>query len=286
MDIIYSNKNFASISVGFTSAIGEHVSGFETASQVSLPDLQRGALQLLKNDLDNGNVFSKGRALYPMVGSAASCHKLNFLNYLDNDAAYRITFSADSAAAHVDKGYKLAAASSRFGNTHYTLSGDINGFFAFAYITEPESAISSCILGARSNTPNSSLIFLSSHYNLASAGNALTGRLYDGVANTTVDGARSADAIRTTGLIGVSIIDGVVELYSNKAVVATVSNVPPPLVGGVTPVALGAYTHYQNGTSLFSDATIGSAGFFTDVTKSDVSVIIDAVIRFNQTLSR
>lgn len=286
MDIVYSNKNFASISVGFSSAIGEHVSSFETASATTYSDIERGALQLLKNDLDNGNVFAKGRALWPMVGSSAASHKLNFLNYQDNDAALRLSFVNDSAAAHTAKGYKLASASSRYANTHYLPTGDIDGMFIFCYITEPEAAANTCLMGVRSNTPNSSLMFLSSHYNLTSLGNALTGRLYDGVANTADDAVRSAANIRTTSLIGVGIFGGEIELYVNKAVVGSKTGVLPPNVGGLTPLVLGGYNHYTNGVSLFSDATVGSAGIFTDVTRSDVSVIIDAVLKFNQVLLR
>ena len=43
--------------------------------------------------LKGNNIWTKMKAIYPMVGGTATTHKFNLKNPLDTDAAFRLVFS-------------------------------------------------------------------------------------------------------------------------------------------------------------------------------------------------
>jgi hypothetical protein len=54
---------------------------------------QKSAIETLVVDLKGYGIWSKMKAIYPMVGGSSSAHKFNLRNPIDSDSAYRITFS-------------------------------------------------------------------------------------------------------------------------------------------------------------------------------------------------
>jgi hypothetical protein len=54
---------------------------------------QRGAIVDLVKDLKSNNLWSKMKAVYPMVGGTAETHKWNLKDPRDVDAAFRLTFT-------------------------------------------------------------------------------------------------------------------------------------------------------------------------------------------------
>lgn len=54
---------------------------------------QKSAVNQLVLDLKSANIWTKMKALYPIVGGTAATHKWNLKNPLDTDAAFRLNFS-------------------------------------------------------------------------------------------------------------------------------------------------------------------------------------------------
>jgi len=67
-------------------------SSFLTASAISDTTI-RGALNTLDVGLISNSLDTKMKALYPFVGGTASTHKFNFMNAVDTNAAFRLSFS-------------------------------------------------------------------------------------------------------------------------------------------------------------------------------------------------
>jgi hypothetical protein len=64
---------------------------FITATGIS--GTNASAINTLVLDLKAANIWTKMKALYPMVGGTATAHKFNLKNPLDTDAAFRLVFN-------------------------------------------------------------------------------------------------------------------------------------------------------------------------------------------------
>jgi hypothetical protein len=91
----YGNSVFlrtALFSGGGGGGLDPDAQAFITAAAITDPT-QQAAINTLVVDLKGYNVWTKMKALYPMVGGTASQHKFNLKNPLDTDAAFRLVFS-------------------------------------------------------------------------------------------------------------------------------------------------------------------------------------------------
>lgn len=66
---------------------------------------QAAAINTLVNDLKTYGLWTKMKALYPMVGGTATSHKFNLKDPRDLDAAYRLVFNG--GGVHSSTGYQL-----------------------------------------------------------------------------------------------------------------------------------------------------------------------------------
>ena len=89
---------------------------------------QISAVDTLVNDLKAAGIWTKMKALYPMVGGTALAHKFNLVNPVDTDAAFRLTFYggthgangySNSVGGYVDT---YLVAQSNFTNANISLS--------------------------------------------------------------------------------------------------------------------------------------------------------------------
>jgi hypothetical protein len=96
--MVYSN-NFNQVRVGIrntvvtqvVNAVDADATAFIAAAGIT--DLtQAAAISTLVNDLKTYGLWTKMKALYPMVGGTATSHKFNLKDPRDLDAAYRLTF--------------------------------------------------------------------------------------------------------------------------------------------------------------------------------------------------
>ena len=72
--------------------IDSDATAFITAASIT-DATQKSAINTLVTDLKGYGIWSKMKAMYPMVGGSASSHKFNLKDPRDLDAAYRLVFS-------------------------------------------------------------------------------------------------------------------------------------------------------------------------------------------------
>jgi hypothetical protein len=123
---------------------------------------QKSAVNQLVLDLKSYNIWTKMKAVYPMVGGSSTTHKYNLVNSADSDAAFRISFST--------------------GWTHSSTGATPNG-----------SAYADTFL-----TPSTSLSLNSTHVSYYSRVNSNATEIEVGVASSST--AATILEIRTTGV--------------------------------------------------------------------------------------
>lgn len=64
----------------------------ETAAGVTLTTTQKDAVNQWVVDAKAAGIWTKFKAVYPMVGGTATAHKFNLINPADTDAAFRLSF--------------------------------------------------------------------------------------------------------------------------------------------------------------------------------------------------
>lgn len=75
----------------YNSAYNNETNAFLFSTQITDNTIQT-ATNTLVTDLKTAGVFTKMKALYPMVGGTATTHKFNLVNSQDTDAAFRLAF--------------------------------------------------------------------------------------------------------------------------------------------------------------------------------------------------
>jgi len=76
----------------YNSAYNNETNAFLFSTQITDNTIQT-ATNTLVTDLKTAGVFTKMKAIYPMVGGTATTHKFNLANAQDTDAAYRLVFT-------------------------------------------------------------------------------------------------------------------------------------------------------------------------------------------------
>jgi len=76
----------------FGAAFDPDAQAFITAAGLT-DNTQQTAINTLVVDMKGFGIWTKMKAIYPMVGGTASTHKWNLKNPLDTDAAFRLVFS-------------------------------------------------------------------------------------------------------------------------------------------------------------------------------------------------
>jgi hypothetical protein len=75
-----------------TSSVDPDAQAFITAASITDPT-QQSAINTLVTDLKGYSIWTKMKALYPLVGGTSSTHKWNLKDPRDLDAAYRLVFN-------------------------------------------------------------------------------------------------------------------------------------------------------------------------------------------------
>lgn len=65
----------------------------QTTAGVTLTTTEKNAVNTLVLDLKAASIWTKMKAIYPIVGGTATAHKFNLKNPLDTNAAFRLVFS-------------------------------------------------------------------------------------------------------------------------------------------------------------------------------------------------
>jgi hypothetical protein len=90
--VALSRSIYPAQSFYYNPAYNNETNLFLFSTQITDNTIQT-ATNTLVSDLKTANIFTKMKAIYPMVGGTATTHKFNLANSQDSDAAYRLVFS-------------------------------------------------------------------------------------------------------------------------------------------------------------------------------------------------
>jgi hypothetical protein len=113
------------------AAVDPDAQAFITAAAITNPT-QQAAINTLVVDLKGYSIWTKMKALYPIVGGTASQHKFNLKDPRDLDAAFRLVFSG--GWTHNSNGFtgnaiNTTANTKLVNNAHLTATNGSFGFY-------------------------------------------------------------------------------------------------------------------------------------------------------------
>lgn len=255
-----------------TVPIDSDAEAFITATGIS--GTNANAINQLVLDLKAASIWSKMKAVYPIIGGTATTHKFNLLNPQDTDAAFRLVFNG--GVTHSSSGV-LFNGTNGWANTFLNMSleysnqydislscniyNDYSGTGSKGHIGCQSTASSNFRLGATSSTNEISLMGTTSF----SISKTVTSTTHKGF----WCGSRTANNVH-------NFIDptGVIDLNTN-----TVSSTLPNLT-----IGLGC----RRGTTNDMYSAFGYSFFSTGVglTTAEMTALRTAEINFQTTLGR
>jgi len=244
---------------------------FITAAGITDPT-QQSAIITLVTDLKAYGIWTKFKAIYPIVGGTASSHKYNLKDPRDLDVAFRLTFA--SGYTHSTNGM-LPNGTSAFSNTFLnpTTVYAVNNNFHLSVYLRTNSAIESVEIGANSGTS----------YNLLSirrAGNIS----YFGINTATTFVQLAADTNCAAMYLG-NRIGTTMTGFRNSTLVGTIT--PAVSTRPNNNMVLSGYS--INGLlqpSFYSNRQMAFASIGDGLTNTESANFYTAVQAFQTTLSR
>jgi len=239
---------------------------------------QAAAINTLVNDLKTYGLWTKMKALYPMVGGSATSHKFNLKDPRDLDAAYRLVFNG--GWVHSSTG-ALPNGTTAYADTKLNPFGVFNNttYAHLSYYSRTSSGFNNSEYGMGSNTisPNSSLCFVLRRANNLQA-------FYSTFSNSTYYYTQNSTSTDGSGLFVGTQQGANIKLFKQN--ILQVSNTQ---IGSSTPPNLnifigslnldGLSTGYTNKESAF--ASIGDGLSDTEATN-----FYKSVQKFQTTLGR
>jgi hypothetical protein len=132
------------------AAVDPDAQAFITAASITDPT-QQGAINTLVVDLKAYSIWTKFKAIYPIVGGSASSHKWNLKDPRDLDAAFRLTFA--TGWTHSSTGM-TPNGTSAFANTFLNTSTQLNvNSHSFGMYSRTNNTTGSQTIGSFDNTP-------------------------------------------------------------------------------------------------------------------------------------
>jgi hypothetical protein len=133
-----------------TPAVDPDAQAFITAAAITDPT-QKSAIITLVTDLKAYGIWTKFKAIYPIVGGTASQHKYNLKDPRDLDAAFRLNFS--TGWTHSSTGM-LPNGTSAFADTFLNTSTQLNvNSHSFGMYSRTNNTTGSQAIGSFDNTP-------------------------------------------------------------------------------------------------------------------------------------
>jgi hypothetical protein len=241
---------------------------FITASGIS--GTNATATNQLVLDLKAANIWTKMKAVYPMVGGTATSCKWNLVNPVDSNAAFRLVFSGGGTFSSA--GY-LPNGTNAYGNTFLTpsINLSLNNASLSIYSRTNNTSLGFDI-GVR-NTISGSDVTLTMY-----AGGALVGRI-----NTYADYA-SIPLTNTLGFIQSTRV-GINSQKVFKNATSSTSTITTSTAAVSFVMLIGALN--QNGTAtFFNNKEIAFASIGDGLTDTEALAFYNAVNSFQVTLGR
>lgn len=258
----------------YNSAYNNETNAFLFSTQITDNTIQT-ATNTLVTDLKTAGVFTKMKALYPMVGGTATTHKFNLVNSQDTDAAFRLAFVG--GWTHSANG-ALPNGTNAYANTFLIPSANFNNttFNHLSYYSRTNSAVAfEYAMGSSATGANAMIIRRDTN-----AGFGFS----DYASGITYRGA-SGSVTNSLGLFTFSQKGTTAKLFKNNTTVASNSYAPSSLPLSTNAIILGAINEtasvngYTNKQCAFS--SIGEG-----LTDAEALAFYNAVQLFNTTLAR
>lgn len=253
---------------------------FITAASIT-DGTQQSAVNQLVLDLKSANIWTKMKAIYPIVGGTASSHKWNLKDPRDLDAAFRLTFT--TGWTHSSNGM-LPNGTSAYANTF--LTPNIN-------LTNNNSHISVYL---RTNTDNNGVDIgiqddmgvgttQSTYYIITRNLNTLIGTIQTNDANRIIGSNTDSRGFYITSRTTSTSL----KQYKNSSIFGTNTNtstgtrarysIPLGAIRYINDLGSDTYSDYSNRQQCF--ASIGDG-----LTDAEALSFYNAVQTFNTTLGR
>jgi len=233
---------------------------------------QKSAVNQLVLDLKSYNIWTKMKAVWPMVGGSSTTHKYNLVNPADTDAAFRLSFS--TGWTHSSTG-ALPNGSSAYANTFINTSTNLSlnsGHLSFYSRTNSVDATIRIDIGSLKSTPNS-------YSDLALGSQNLS---YFRFNNTTA--YNSVSTTNTEGFyIGSRTASNIIKLFKNSSII--VNGTALSNATSLTNFYLGA-ANSNNSPIYYSNRQCAFASIGDGLSDAEAANFNTAVQAFQTTLSR
>ena len=251
------------------SATDADAQAFINAASIT-DSTQQTAIDTLVTDLKTAGIWTKMKAIYPIVGGTASSHKFNLKDPRDLDAAFRLTFS--SGWTHSSSG-ATPNGTSAFAQTYFAPNGNLsqNDAHASIYTRTNVNSGTGIDLGSGSDPLSANTDF----YLSASYGT------YGCISN--INGSSFGYGVSQTDSLGLYLSQrtssNLTSKYKNNVLVHTHNNV------SVTPTS-GFINLGRNTTSEYSSRELAFVTLGDSLTSTERGDFYTAVQAFQTTLGR
>jgi hypothetical protein len=215
---------------------------FITATGIS--GIEATAINQLVLDLKSASIWTKMKAVYPIVGGTAVTHKFNLINPLDSNAAFRLTFTGGwthSATGMLPNGINAYATTyivpathllpaskhlSYYSRTNATTTGfsssigSDNGSTGFCRFTIRQTASNnrSAVFGGTNGTTPVTTEIDSRGFYTSNRSSSTTAEFYKNGSNISIGNATNGTTsqISQALYIGAALSGGTIAYYDNK----------------------------------------------------------------------
>ena len=242
----------------------------QTTAGVTLTTTQMNAVNQWVVDSKAANIWTKMKAVYPMVGGTATSHKFNLKNPLDTNAAYRLTFSG--GWTHSSTGM-LPNGTNAFANTFLTPSTSLLlNSVHLSYYCRTNNLSGGIHMGVDSAIPDT---YLYQSYGPLGLASTLNTASVDYINNTVANSLGLSISSRTTST-NVALYKSGVKLKSDIKSSATLP---------VLNIALGA-RNASGVISNFDNKQCAFASIGDGLSDAEALALYNAVNAFQLTLAR
>ena len=240
-------------------------------TSASITDMtQKSAVNTLVKDLKSANIWTKMKAIYPMVGGSASSHKFNLKDPRDLDVAYRLVFNG--GWTHSSNGI-LPNGTTAYANTYIAPSAMAQDSIHASYYSRTD--VNGLYIDLAAYGPASGVEIMTNYNSGADV------RAYVYINTSTSDNYPNANP--STGLfIATRTVSNIQKLFRNSTIL--VSGTKPSLAPSNYNFYLGAENFA--GASSYSPREQAFASIGDGMTDAEASALYNAVQTYQTTLGR
>jgi hypothetical protein len=243
---------------------------------------QQSAVNQLVLDLKSANIWTKMKAIYPIVGGTATTHKWNLKDPRDLDAAFRLTFATGwthSSTGMTPNGTSAYADTFLIPSTVLTSNSN-----HISYYSRTNIAQASVEIGCQTDSPSGvDTRALYQYLRYTGDGYALS------VTNSDANRLNLTNTNSLGFFIGSRTSNVSLKAYKNNSLIGTQTAISHGTQSSIS-VILGAFKRKEvslpETTSLYSTKQCAFASIGDGLTDAEASNLYTAVQNYNTTLGR